>query len=127
MRIFSIKLAAVDAKRDILLQVAKDTSNLDDKNGSKGGSLGLTNIASELNAGNLITLNSGRDTQIIGTQVKGDGVTLNVGNDLRIESLQHTDNYYSKQTDFSENVSVGTGSMSISHSKTKIDSDYANV
>ncbi|SET27177.1 hemagglutinin repeat-containing protein [Thorsellia anophelis] len=143
----------LDAKRDILLQAAKDTSKLDGKNESKGGSLGVTynggfgvnagfnkgkgsengngvtNIGSELNAGNLITLNSGRDTHIIGSQVKGDGVTLNVGNDLRIESLQDTDNYHSKQTDFSANISVGTGSMGggISASKTQMDSDYASV
>ncbi|MFC0181008.1 hemagglutinin repeat-containing protein [Thorsellia kenyensis] len=143
----------LEAKRDILLQAAQDTSKLEGKNESKGVSLGVTyngswgvnagfnkgkgsengnsvtNIGTELNAGNLITLNSGRDTQIIGSQVKGEGVDLTVGNDLRIESLQDSDSYHSKQTDVSANVSVGAGSFGggVSASKTKMDSDYASV
>ncbi|WP_071845466.1 hemagglutinin repeat-containing protein [Pragia fontium] len=38
-----------------------------------------------------LSITSGRDTSLIGAQAKGDSVTMDVGRDLTLKSLQDTD------------------------------------
>ncbi|MFL9608665.1 hemagglutinin repeat-containing protein [Methylobacillus sp. Pita2] len=90
---------------------------------------------SVVQAGNKVSLESGTDTNIIGSQVKGTKVVANVGvsgnGDLNIESLQDLSTYDSKQKNsgFSISVPIGTGMMSgsMNSSSSKAHSDYASV
>ncbi|SDF86786.1 hemagglutinin repeat-containing protein, partial [Sporomusa acidovorans] len=52
-----------------------------------------THTESVINAGGTTTLKSGNDTNIIGSQVKGEKVVTDVGGNLNIASKQDTDNY----------------------------------
>ncbi|MFC0179761.1 hemagglutinin repeat-containing protein [Thorsellia kenyensis] len=148
----------LEANRDVLLQAAQDTSKLEGKNESRGWSLGgsidlagtiglnasanrgkgnenghsLTHQNTLITAGNDVSITSNRDTLIQGGQVNGDGITVDVGRDLRIESLQDSESYESKQTNLGANVGVSFGtntsvSGGINGDRIKMDSDYASV
>lgn len=103
--------------------------------GSKGKANGMdvTWTESMVQAGNKVNLESGTDTNIIGSQIRGDQVIANVGTagtgNLNIQSLQDTSTYKDKQQSIGGSVSVGYGrwnaSANFSDSKTK--SDYASV
>ncbi|WP_392553614.1 VENN motif pre-toxin domain-containing protein [Orbus wheelerorum] len=73
--------------------------------------------------------NNKGDTQaLIGAQLKGDSVKLDVGNNLNIESLQDSDNYDYDKITASVNGSFGTGfSGNLALSQTKMDSNWASV
>lgn len=148
------------AERDIRLEAAANTQKLDGKNSSGGGAVGVslgfgssgaglsifanankgtgnekgngtTWTETTLNAGRQVSLISGRDTVLKGAQVSADQIKAAVGRDLRLQSLQDTDDYKSKQTDVSGGASFTfgtmTGSGSLSISKSKIDSNYKSV
>ncbi|RMP71164.1 hypothetical protein ALQ17_200071 [Pseudomonas fluorescens] len=92
---------------------------------------GTTWTETTLDAGRQVSLISGRDTVLKGAQVSADQIKAAVGRDLRLQSLQDTDDYKSKQTDVSGGASFTfgtmTGSGSLSISKSKIDSNYKSV
>ncbi|GAB1650176.1 hemagglutinin repeat-containing protein [Mannheimia haemolytica] len=73
------------------------------------------------------TIESGSDTNIIGSQVQGKRVTVNAEN-LNIQSLQDTAKYEGKQESMQGQVTVGYGfSASGSYNKSKANSNYAGV
>ncbi|WP_150540077.1 hemagglutinin repeat-containing protein [Actinobacillus vicugnae] len=85
-------------------------------------------VASQVGSqGSKTVIESGQDTHIIGSQVKGKRVEVTAEN-LNIESLQDTAKYKGKQESVSGQVMVGYGvSVGGSYGKSKINSDYASV
>lgn len=86
-------------------------------NGGKGTSNGQTveNVESLVTARDTLTIESGKDTNIIGSQVAGNTVVANIGGDLNIESLQDKDNYHEKNSNWNVSVSgIGAGVPSFS-------------
>ncbi|MDA5474357.1 hemagglutinin repeat-containing protein [Yersinia kristensenii] len=149
----------LDAARDLLLLGAANTQKTDGSNSSSGGSvgvsLGLNGTSSGLSifanankgqgnehgdgttwtettvdSGGTLSLNSGRDTSLIGAQASGESVKVDVGRDLLLQSQQDSDNYDAKQTSTNGGVSVavtGGGSANLSMSKDKLHSNYDSV
>ena len=73
---------------------------------------------------------SGNDTEIIGSKVIGDSVTTKVGHDLKIESLQDTNDYHKISKNKGISVSYGmSGSARVGfdNSRGSTDSHYASV
>ncbi|ALX95979.1 hypothetical protein AV650_21630 [Serratia fonticola] len=130
----------LNAVRDVNLVSAENTSQLEGKNESKGGSVGVsigagqggwgisvsastnkgkghetgngvTHTETTLNAGNNLNITSGRDTTLTGAQVSGDKVTMDVGRNLTLTSEQDSDNYDAKQQNASAGGSFTFGSM----------------
>lgn len=150
----------LNAAQDINLTSAADTNKLTGSNSSKGGSIGIgitagpngagitvsasVNAArgsekgngtswneTTLDAGQNVNLTSGRDTVLKGAQVNGDKVTVDVGRDLTLSSLQDSDKYNSKQQSMNAGASytwgAGSGSGSFSISRDKMKSNYDSV
>ncbi|MGL6019847.1 MAG: hemagglutinin repeat-containing protein [Gibbsiella quercinecans] len=150
----------LNAARDVNLVSAENSQQLEGKNESKGGSIGvgigagqggwgisvsasvnkgtgsesgngLTHTETTLNAGNNLTITSGRDTTLTGAQVSGDKVTMDVGRNLTLTSEQDSDNYDAKQQNASAGGSFTFGSMSGSGSvnlgRDKMHSNYDSV
>lgn len=143
------------AKNDINLTSATNTQTVDGKNESKGSSIGAGlstggwNVNASVNKGNgfekgnsqfytdtevtagkQLTLNSGKDTTLIGAHASGETVKANVGGDLTLSSQQVTDKYDSKQQSGSVSGSIGSGlntSASVNANKTEMHSDYQSV
>jgi filamentous hemagglutinin len=88
-------------------------------------------VNSRVNASDTLTLSSGNDTLLSGAQALGNRVVADVGNNLTITSLQDIDNYQSKQQSASGGFSVTfgkpSGSVGVSVSTSKINSEYASV
>ncbi|HHT0188780.1 TPA: hemagglutinin repeat-containing protein, partial [Raoultella planticola] len=132
---------ALSASRDINLVSAENTSLLEGKNDSHGGTVGVgigvgsggwgisvsasankgkgsesgngtTHSETTVDAGNRLTLNSGRDTTLTGAQVSGDTVIADIGRNLTLTSEQDSDRYDSKQQNASAGGSFTFGSMS---------------
>ena len=151
---------ALSASRDITLQSAQNTQLLEGKNDSHGGTIGVgigvgsggwgisvsasankgkgsesgngtTHSETTVDAGNQLTLNSGRDTTLTGAQVSGDKVVMDVGRNLTLTSEQDSDRYDSKQQNASAGGSFTFGSMSgsasVNLSKDKMHSNYDSV
>ncbi|HFQ9140657.1 TPA: hemagglutinin repeat-containing protein [Enterobacter cancerogenus] len=150
----------LDAARDVNLIASQDTHQTTGKNSSSGGSLGVgvgvgsggagISISANANsskghekgngvwqnettvdAGNRVTINTGRDATIAGAQVSGDAVVADIGRDLTIASTQDSDHYNRKQNSVSGGVGytfgAGTASGSINVSRDKMTSDYDSV
>ncbi|WP_434157846.1 hemagglutinin repeat-containing protein [Stutzerimonas stutzeri] len=149
------------AARDVQLLAAQNTQQLKGSNKSSGGAVGVslgystegsaglsifanankgsgqekgngtTWTETTLDAGGKVSLVSGQDTVLRGAQVSGDQIVADVGRDLRLQSLQDSDRYNSKQTDVSGGVSFTYGTMSgsgsISVSQSKLKSDFNSV
>ena len=146
------------AARDVNLWSGVNTSTLEGENESHGSSVGVglnfgqgtngltlnasvnkgkgsengkavSHTETTVNAGNNLTIVSGRDTTLTGAQVSGDKVTMDVGRHLTLTSEQDSDDYDSKQQNVSAGGSVGFGSASasLSMSKDKIHSSYSSV
>ncbi|WP_431022131.1 hemagglutinin repeat-containing protein [Erwinia rhapontici] len=98
--------------------------------GSENGD-GLTHNETTLDAGNKVTLLSGRDTTLTGAQISADRIVADVGRDLTITSEQDSNNYKSKDQNISGGLSFTFGSMtasgSLSISNDKINSNYDSV
>ncbi|WP_432368729.1 hemagglutinin repeat-containing protein [Pantoea allii] len=130
----------LDAARDINLLSSQNTQQTDNKNSSKGGSVGigigvgsggygitvsasvnsskgrengnsLTHNETTLDAGGGINLISGRDTTLKGAQVNGETIKADVGRNLTLASEQDSDRYDSKQQSTSAGGSFTFGSM----------------
>jgi len=86
---------------------------------------------SQVSAGNAVNITSGADTNVIGGNVKANQVTVNVGGNLNLESLQDTATSQANQSTTGVALSipiVGTGgSASFSQSKQNSNSNYASV
>lgn len=148
----------LSAARDVNLFSAENTQQLEGKSESHGGSVGVgvnfgqgangislnasvnkgkghesgngtTHTETTVDAGNRLSIISGRDTTLKGAQAGANQVTLDVGRNLWLASEQDTDNYDSKQTNASAggSVSLGGGSGSLSLSRDKMHSNYASV
>ncbi len=159
------------ADNQINLIAAQNTETLNSKNknssASIGGSVGTNGFAVTASAsagkgkangaditwtesivqggkdsGDKVIMQSGTDTNIIGSQVAGNQVVVRTGinpttgevgqGNLNIQSLQDISTFDSKQSSngFSVTVPIGGGAgygASVSGSNTKINSDYASV
>ncbi|WEX94598.1 hemagglutinin repeat-containing protein [Achromobacter sp. SS2-2022] len=117
----------IKADGDILLQAAQNTFEQHTKNKSYSGSVGIgvsansedgigvmLNLSAgggrgradgkdanwtytDVTAGNVLTLQSGGDTSLIGAIASADQIIASVGKNLQIETLQDTSTYVSKQ------------------------------
>lgn len=132
---------ALSASRDLNLISAENTSLLEGKNESKGGTVGVgigvgsggwgisvsasvnkgkgsesgngtTHSETTVDAGNNLILNSGRDTSLTGAQISGDTVIADIGRNLTLTSEQDSDRYDSRQQNASAGGSFTFGSMS---------------
>ena len=147
----------LDANRDVNLLAAANTQKTDSENKSYGGNAGVSfgwgggknglrffadaNFSqgnmhadglywteSQLQAGNNLTIISGRDTNLIGALAKGDSVLMDVGRDLTVRSLQDTDDYSYEQYSLNIAGSYGTGfDGSLGFTMDKMDSTWASV
>ncbi|MEN4763556.1 hemagglutinin repeat-containing protein [Pantoea agglomerans] len=150
----------LDASRDILLQSAQNTQSTDGKNSSKGGSVGvgigvgsggygisvsasvnaakgsekgngLTHGETTLDAGNRLSLTSGRDTTLTGAQASGESVKVDASRNLTLTSEQDSDRYDSKQQSASAGGSFTfgsmTGSANVNVSRDKMHSTWQSV
>ncbi|KNH32269.1 hemagglutinin repeat-containing protein [Pantoea vagans] len=150
----------LDASRDILLQSAQNTQSTDGKNSSKGGSVGvgigvgsggygisvsasvnaakgsekgngLAHSETTLDAGNRLSLTSGRDTTLTGAQASGESVKVDTGRNLTLTSEQDSDRYDSKQQSASAGGSFTfgsmTGSANVNVSRDKMHSTWQSV
>ncbi|HEB0363121.1 TPA: hemagglutinin repeat-containing protein, partial [Escherichia coli] len=148
----------LQANRDVNLVSAENTSKLEGKNTSSGGCVGVgvgvgsggwgisvsasanqgkgsekgngtTHTETTVDAGNRLTIISGRDTTLTGAQAGGETVKVDAGRHLTLTSEQDSDRYDSKQQNASAGGSIGTGSASasVSHSRDKMHSNYDSV
>jgi filamentous hemagglutinin len=149
----------LDATKNINIDGADNkeqtTSNTSSSSWSVGGTIGTgffgnvnsgsgkenenatTNTGSVINASDTLTLKSGNDTNITGSQVSGDKVVATIGGDLNIASKQDTDNYTANNQSSGFEVSTGQtgpkddkktiGGLTGSVSTGKTDSTYASV
>ncbi|SUB04828.1 Filamentous hemagglutinin [Pantoea agglomerans] len=151
---------SLDASRDILLQSAQNTQSTESTNSSKGGSVGigigvgsggygitvsasvnaakgsekgngLTHSETMLDAGNRLSLTSGRDTTLTGAQANGESVKVDAGRNLTLTSEQDSDRYDSKQQSASAGGSFTfgsmTGSANVNVSRDKMHSTWQSV
>ena len=88
----------------------------------------LTHTETTVNAGDTLTIVSGRDTNLTGAQVSGESVLADIGRNLTITSEQDTDHYDSSQKNIGAGGSFSfgtmTGSGGISYSRDKMDSGF---
>ncbi|WP_186451738.1 hemagglutinin repeat-containing protein [Burkholderia stabilis] len=84
---------------------------------------------SHVNAANSVTIISGGDTNIIGSNVKGNQVNADVGGNLNIESVQDTLSSAAHQSSSGGGFSVSQGgaSANFSQSKGNASGSYAGV
>ena len=141
---------AIQAAKDINLRAAQNKQQIDSKTSSSSWSVGagintgytagvskgsgkehensVSNVGSVINASGTVGLQSGSDTNISGSQVKGDKVVANIGGNLNIASLQDLSDYTAKNKNSGIELSTGikTGTTgSIGSGKTN--STYASV
>ena len=138
----------LQANRDVNLVSAENTSKLEGKNSSSGGSVGVgigvgpggpgfslsasvnqgkgsekgngtTHTENTVDAGKQLTIISGRDTTLTGAQAGGETVKVDAGRHLTLTSEQDSDRYDSKQKNASAGGSIGTGSASASVSHSR--------
>ncbi|EHT2172969.1 hemagglutinin repeat-containing protein, partial [Escherichia coli O168] len=145
---------------DVNLVSAENTSKLEGKNTSGGGSVGVgigvgaggwgisvsasanqgkgsekgngtTHTETTVDAGNRLTIISGRDTTLTGAQAGGETVKVDAGRHLTLTSEQDSDRYDSKQQNASAGGSFTFGSMSgsasVNLSRDKMHSNYDSV
>lgn len=80
--------------------------------------------------GNQVNTISGNDTDIIGSKIIGDSVSTKVGHDLKIESLQDTNDYHKVSKNKGISVSYGMSGparVGFDNSRGTTDSHYASV
>jgi filamentous hemagglutinin len=133
--LISGKNIELTAARDINLESARDTTHDRSSDSSHNASVGVgfaldgqqngftlelaasqsegkangdsvTHRNTAVTASDTVTVNSGRDANLKGAQVRGDTVIANVGRDLNIASQQDTDTYHSKQDSAGFSASV---------------------
>ena len=98
--------------------------------GSEKGN-GLTHSETTLDAGNRLSLTSGRDTTLTGAQAGGESVKVDAGRNLTLTSEQDSDRYDSKQQSASAGGSFTfgsmTGSANVNVSRDKMYSTWQSV
>lgn len=145
----------LDSKKNITINGADNkqqiTSNTSSSSWSVGGTIGTgffgnsssgsgkqngyatTNIGSVIKASDILTIKSGNDTGITGSQVVGDKVIAKIGGNLNIVSKQDTDDYTEKNQNSGFGVSTGQidkksiGGVTGSIGQGKTNSTYASV
>ena len=150
----------LSAAQDINLRSGTNTQSLDGSNKSAGGAIGVSLGVSDsgaglsifangnagagkekgngttwtettVNAGNKLTLDSGRDATLVGAQANAQQIVADIGRNLTLSSQQDTDRYDSKQTNVSGGASFTFGSMSgsasLSVSQDKLKSNFDSV
>lgn len=150
----------IQANRDIELVAAANTQKIDGKNSSGGGAIGISLGVSDsgaglsifangnsglgkekgnattwtettLDAGNQVSLVSGRDTTLSGAQVSADQISALVAGNLSLKSLQDSDHYSAKQSNTSAGGSFTFGTMTgsgyLGVGKEKLDSSFDSV
>ena len=149
------------ASNNIILDAGKNTQTETNNYSSKGASIGVTvgigginnvdasfskekdqgttekvvHTGTTIMASGTLTTISGKDTNIIGSQVGGDTVTINAGGNLNIESLQDTETYRGHSSSSGASISSDVSSTGLLHntsssasfSKGSMNSDYASV
>ena len=68
----------------------------------------LTHTESQVIANKSLTMESGKDTTLKGSQVQGDTVTMKVGNHLIVESVPDQDDYHAQNENKGIGLTVGT-------------------
>ncbi|WP_233639599.1 hemagglutinin repeat-containing protein [Achromobacter xylosoxidans] len=153
--------AVLKADGDILLQAAQNSFEQHTTNKSSNSSIGVgvtagnngfglvVNLAAggargyadgkdtswtytTVTAGNTLALQSGGDTSLIGAVGQADQIIASVGNNLRIETLQDTSTYKSKQQSAGINASICvygycSSSVSANVSQGKMNSDFKSA
>ncbi|MCD1126387.1 hemagglutinin repeat-containing protein, partial [Jinshanibacter sp. LJY008] len=151
----------LSAEQDVLLLGAANTQETTGKNSSSGGAIGVSaGMGTEgnmgvsifananksrghdkgngtqwaettIDTGNQLTINSQRDTTLMGALVSGEQVTLNVGRDLHLQSQQDSDNYDAKQQSVSGGMSIpisgSNAGGNFSYSRDRMHSTYDSV
>ncbi len=145
------------AGKDIHLLSAKESDTTITHNTSSNGSLGATIGAgglqglsasygkgsqnstakdtvhkeSTVSAGRTVSIESGKDTDIIGSQVKAEQVTANVAGNLHIESEQDSKEYHEEGKQIGASLGYNVASHQLSGfgsaGKSQTDSHYASV
>lgn len=86
---------------------------------------------STVSAGRTVSIESGKDTDIIGSQVKAEQVTANVAGNLHIESEQDSKEYHEEGKQIGASLGYNVASHQFSGfgsaGKSKTDSHYASV
>ncbi|BBB90455.1 hemagglutinin repeat-containing protein [Methylomusa anaerophila] len=127
----------LDAKQNLNIDAAQNQQQIDGKTSSSSWSLGasfgldgnftgltggfgsghgtengntVTHTGSVIDAAGTVTLKSGNDTNIIGSQVKGDKVVADIGGNLNLASTQDSDDYTANNQ--STGIGFGTGKIS---------------
>lgn len=146
------------ASNDVDLEAATNTAITNATNKSSGASIGVnvsvngtgilgmdasyskakevetgtstTHTATTVTGSESVTIQSGQDTTVRGAQVVGNTVSMDVGRNLTVESLQDTNDYH--QTSKSSGASISTNftgapTVMASSTKGKMDSTYASV
>ncbi|MFY2609815.1 hemagglutinin repeat-containing protein [Achromobacter ruhlandii] len=153
--------AVIKAEGDILLQAAKNSFEQHTTNKSSNASIGVgvtagnngfglvVNLAAggargyadgtdtswaytTVTAGNALALQSGGDTSLIGAVGQAEQIIASVGNNLRIETLQDTSTYKSKQESAGINASICvygycSSSVSANVSQGRMNSDFKSA
>ncbi|MGX5732278.1 hemagglutinin repeat-containing protein [Pseudoxanthomonas beigongshangi] len=143
------------AKRDILLQSAKETSEQRERSKSSSGEVGFT-VGSEAGLGIYLSASasrgrgngssvhhketvirgkqgvsfvSGGNTTLEGAQIIGERVVGQVGGNLTIRSQQDSEQYQRKDQSAGVDAAFGTGggSFSANYAQSKINSNYTSV
>ena len=150
----------LSASRDVNLFSAEETSSTRSNNSSKGGSVGVgitagsggtglnvsasvnkgkghenadvvSHMETQLNAGNQVTIASGRDTTLAGAQVSGETVKVDAGRNLTIASEQDNETFDAKQQNAGAGAGytfgAGTATASVNASRDKMNSDWQSV
>ncbi len=146
----------LQAQGDIVLQAAANTYSDVSSHSSKGASVGMSFSAQGVSAnasasrasgqgngegtaysntqvgGRSVVMESDADTALQGAVVSGDQVRAQVGGDLRIHSLQDTDDYHESSRNAGVRISApitgpGQASASLSVGRTRIDSSFRSV
>jgi len=150
----------LSASRDVNLFSAEETSSTRSNNSSKGGSVGVgitagsggtglnvsasvnkgkghenadavSHVETQLNAGNQVTIASGRDTTLAGAQVNSETVKVDAGRNLTIASKQDSETFDAKQQNAGAGAGytfgAGTATASVNASRDKMNSDWQSV
>jgi len=147
----------LDAKDEIELVSAENTSDEDTQSKSSSAGIGISigsdglllyveasksrgeinqssdqYLETQLNAKQTAELTSGGDTILEGAQVNAERIIAKVGKDLTIQSQQDAEHYRQRQESLGGKVGIGLGggsvaSANINYSKLKADSDYRAV
>ncbi len=107
------------------------SANVSRGNGHENGN-GISHTHTTLEAGQTVTLNSGRDTTLKGAQVSGEQLTADVKRHLTLSSEQDRQRYDSQQHNARAgvNATVGPqpdGTLSLNASRSKLHSSYDSV